>query len=217
MRRRAVEREPVAYITGRRGFREIELSVDRRALVPRPETELLVEAGLLMAPGASVLDVCTGSGAVALALKQERPDLDVWGSDISEPALALARENAQALGLEIGWLRADLLDGVPDRFDAVLANPPYVADGERSSLAPEILRHEPPGALFAGADGLAVIAPLAAQLGARERLRAAAIEVGAGQAETVAAMLRDVGFESTSLEQDLAGINRMVFGRKGTG
>jgi len=217
VRRRAVEREPVAYITGRRGFRGLELSVDPRALVPRPETELLVEAGLLMAPGASVLDVCTGSGAVALALKQERPDLEVWGSDLSEPALDLARENAARLGLEVGWLVADLLAGIPDRFDAVLANPPYVAESERGALAPEILRHEPPGALFAGPDGLAVIAPLAAQLGARERLQAAAIEVGAGQAETVAAMLHDAGFESTSVERDLAGINRVVIGRKGRG
>src|SRR5207302_3183923 len=108
-RRRAVEREPVAYITGRRAFRNIELAVDRRALVPRPETELLVEAGLSLPHGSSVLDVCTGSGAVALALKQERGDLDVWGSDVSEPALALARENASCLGIEVRWQQADLL------------------------------------------------------------------------------------------------------------
>ncbi len=143
VRRRAVEREPVAYITGRRAFRNIELAVDRRALVPRPETELLVEAGLSLPRGASVLDACTGSGAVALALKQERGDLDVWGSDVSEPALALARENAARLGIAVQWLHADLLHGVPDAFDAVLANPPYVADSERPSLAPEIIRHEP--------------------------------------------------------------------------
>src|SRR5581483_5710461 len=117
VRRRAVEREPVAYITGRRAFRNIELAVDRRALVPRPETELLVEAALALPPGASVLDACTGSGAVALATKQERPDLDVWGSDVSEPALALARENGARLGLEVSWLQADLLAGVPDVFD----------------------------------------------------------------------------------------------------
>jgi release factor glutamine methyltransferase len=217
VRRRAVEREPVAYITGRRAFRHIELAVDRRALVPRPETELLVEAGLELAPDASVLDVCTGSGAVALALKQERGDLDVWGSDVSEPALALARENASRLGLEVGWLRADLLEGLPDRFDAVLANPPYVADAERSTLAPEIVRHEPAEALFAGPDGLAVIAPLARQLGARARVTTAAIEVGEGQAEAVARTLRDAGFASTSFRVDLGGIKRVVIGRKGRG
>ncbi len=217
VRRRAVQREPVAYITGRRAFRHIELAVDRRALVPRPETELLVEAGLALAPGAAVLDVCTGSGAVALALKQERPDLEVWGSDISEPALELARENAARLGLEVSWLGADLLEGVPDRFDAVLANPPYVADGERAALAPEIVRHEPPGALFAGPDGLAVIAPLARQLGARGRIATAAIEVGEGQAEAVSRLLREAGFDATGIEVDLAGIKRVVIGRKGRG
>lgn len=217
VRRRAVEREPVAYITGRRAFRNLELAVDRRALVPRPETELLVEAALSLPRGASVLDVCTGSGAVALALKQERGDLDVWGSDVSEPALALARENAARLGLEVSWLLADLLEGVPDVFDAVLANPPYVADSERRSLAPEILRHEPAGALFAGPDGLDVIGPLARALGARARVATAAIEVGEGQAETVSRLLRDAGFAATSFQVDLGGINRVVIGRKGRG
>jgi len=217
VRRRAVEREPVAYITGRRGFRHLELSVDRRALVPRPETELLVEAGLGLPRGASVLDVCTGGGAVALALKHERPDLEVSGSDLSAPALALARENGERLGLEVAWLQADLLDGVSDRFDAVLANPPYVAEPERAALAPEIVRHEPAEALFAGPEGLDVIAPLARQLGLRERIVTAAIEVGAGQAETVARMLRDAGFVATSVEVDLGGIKRVVIGRKGRG
>jgi len=217
VRRRAVEREPVAYITGRRAFRNLELAVDRRALVPRPETELLVEAGLSLPPGAAVLDVCTGSGAVALALKQERDDLEVWGSDISEPALDLARENGARLGIEVRWLHADLLDGIPDDFDAVLANPPYVADSERPSLAPEIVRHEPAGALFAGPEGLAVIAPLARGLGARERVATAAIEVGEGQAETVSRLLRDAGFGATSFLVDLGGIKRVVIGRKGRG
>jgi release factor glutamine methyltransferase len=214
VRRRAVEREPVAYITGNRGFRHIELAVDGRALVPRPETELLVEAGLRLPAGATVLDLGTGSGAVALALKQERPDLEVCGSDLSEAALSLARENAARLGLEVGWLQADLLSGVPDRFDALLANPPYVADGERASLAPEILRHEPPGALFAGPDGLAVINALTAQLQARERIATAAIEVGSGQAERVAELLSDAGFDSARIEVDLAGIKRVVIGRR---
>jgi release factor glutamine methyltransferase len=217
VRRRAVEREPVAYITGRRAFRHIELAVDRRALVPRPETELLVEAALALPLGASVLDVCTGSGAVALALKQERSDLDVWGSDVSEPALALARENGARLQLEVRWLHADLLDGVPDAFDAVLANPPYVPDSARGMLAPEILRHEPAGALFAGPEGLAVIEPLARQLGARERLATAAIEVGEAQADAVSRLLQDAGFDATSFEMDLGGIKRVVIGRKGRG
>ena len=215
VRRRAVERQPVAYITGRRGFRHIELSVDGRALIPRPETELLVEVGLALAPGTAVLDVCTGSGAVALALKHERPDLEVAGSDLSEAALELARENGERLALDVRWLQADLLEGIPDGFAAVLANPPYVADGERPSLAPEILRHEPSQALFAGPDGLAVIAPLIAQAGARPGIGTIAIEVGAGQAEPVAAMLAGGGFPSVRFEADLAAIKRVVIGERG--
>jgi release factor glutamine methyltransferase len=215
VRRRAVEREPVAYITGRRGFRHLELSVDRRALIPRPETELLVEVGLGLPGGARVLDVGTGSGAVALALKQERPDLEVTGSDVSELALALARENGQRLGLEVAWLHSDLLEQVPDEYDAVLCNPPYVAEPERAALAPEILRHEPPSALFAGPDGLATIRALVAQLAGRRGVRLAGIEVGAGQAEAVGELMRAAGFPMVRAERDLAGIERVVVGERG--
>lgn len=216
VRRRAVLREPVAYITGRRAFRRLELKADRRALVPRPETELLVECGLRLPAGAAILDLCTGSGAVALALKDERPDLDLTGADISEPALELARENARELGLEVSWLAADLLEGLPDEFDAVLVNPPYVAESDRAALAPEILRHEPPGALFAGPDGMAVIERLAAQLAPRARVGMVAIEVGLGQAERTAQLLSDAGFPGVRFEVDLAGITRVVVGeRKG--
>jgi release factor glutamine methyltransferase len=212
VRRRAVEREPVAYIVGTRGFRRIELSVDSRVLVPRPESELLVERGLTLAPGASVLDVGTGSGAIALALKHERPDLDVVASDVSDDALALARANATRLGLDVRFLRADLLDGVPDELDAVLANLPYVAERDRAMLAPEIVRHEPPGALFAGADGLDAIRALSEQLAARERIAYVALEVGAGQARVVGELLGAAGFEEVGYVRDLAGIERVVTG-----
>jgi release factor glutamine methyltransferase len=214
VRRRAVEREPVAYIVGHRGFRGIELAVDRRALVPRPDTELLVEVGLGLRGGACVLDLCTGSGAVALALKDERPELEIWGSDVSLEALELARLNGRRLGLEVRWLHADLLAGVPDRFDAVLANPPYVAESERATLAPEILRHEPPGALFAGADGLDVIRRLTGELATRERVELVAIEVGHRQADTVGSLLAEAGFPSPRFEHDLGGIKRVAIGRR---
>lgn len=214
VRRRAVEREPVAYILGTRAFHGIELRVDRRALIPRPESELLVECGLALAPRAAVLDLGTGSGAIALALKHERPDLDVGASDADTDALALALENARLLDLDVRLLHADLLDGVPDEFDALLANLPYVAESERASLAPEILRHEPPGALFAGVDGLDAIRALCAQLATRERLALVALEVGAAQAPAAGELLAAVGFREVRYVRDLAGIERVVTGMR---
>jgi release factor glutamine methyltransferase len=214
IRRRAVQREPVAYILGRKGFRGLELAVDPRALIPRPETELLVEVGLGLPRGTRVLDVGTGSGAVALALKDERPDLHLTGSDLSEDALALARANGERLGLAVSWLRADLLADVPDEFDAILTNPPYVAESVRASLAPEILRHEPPGALFSGPDGLDAIRALLAQTSAREQVRTVALELGAGQAGAVQELMRAAGFATVRAERDLAGIERVVVGER---
>lgn len=212
VRRRSVLREPVAYILGKRHFRRLELAVDPRALIPRPETELLVEVGLTLPRGSRVLDVGTGGGAVALALKDERPDLLVTGSDVSEGALDLARSNAGRLGIDVRWLCADLLDTVPDELDAILANLPYVPDGDRAGLAPDILRHEPAGALFAGVDGLDAIRPLIGQAAARARLRLLALEVGAGQAATVGELMRAAGFATVRAERDLAGIERVVVG-----
>ena len=210
VRRRSAGREPVAYITGTRGFRHIELEVDARVLVPRPETELLVEVGLDLLPqGARVADVGTGSGAIALALKHERPDLDVVATDASIHALAVARANASRLGLDVEFLHGDLLAGA--RVDAVLSNPPYVAERERATLAPEITRHEPPGALFAGPDGLDVIrrlVPAAAEAGAT----LLAIEVGQGQAGRVTTLLGAAGFARVETRRDLAGIDRVVVG-----
>ncbi len=214
VRRRSVEREPVAYITGRKGFRHIELRVDHRALIPRPETELLVELGITLPKAIKILDVGTGSGAVALALKHERKDLNVTGSDVSEQALDLARENGQKLGLEVTWLGSDLLDDVPDEYDAVVSNPPYVAESERRTLAPEILRHEPEEALFAGQDGLKTIQRLIAQLAERPRIGFAVLEVGAGQAMAVGDLMRAAGFGAVHTERDLAGIERVVVGER---
>jgi release factor glutamine methyltransferase len=212
VRRRTGEREAVAYITGRRAFRRLQLAVDRRALIPRPETELLVEVALALPARARVLDVGTGSGAVALALKQERPDLCVTASDVSEPALSLARENAAGLDLDVRFLCADLLEGLDDRYDALLANLPYVAEGERAGLAPEIARHEPAGALFAGADGLATIGRLLTQLARWRTVELVALEVGADQARAVAKRTRAAGFATVRCERDLAGIERVVVG-----
>jgi release factor glutamine methyltransferase len=206
VRRRAVGREPVAYITGVRGFRHLDLHVDARVLVPRPETETLVEAALQLPHGARVVDVGTGSGAVALALKDERGDLRVTGTDVSDGALAVARANAQRLGLDVAFVRADLLDGAPEA-DAIVSNPPYVEDG--APLAPEITRHEPLVALFAGPDGLGVVRALIAQAAAGPAAFVA-LEVGMGQAPTTALLLRAAGFARTETRADLAGIERVV-------
>jgi release factor glutamine methyltransferase len=211
--RRRREREPVAYILGTKGFRDIELAVDPRVLIPRPETEHVVEAALALPPGVRVVDVGTGSGAIALALKHERPDLNVVATDASAAALDVARANAARLGLEVVLVEGDLLDGVAEPIDAVVSNPPYVAERERGMLAPEILRYEPAGALFAGPDGLDALrrlAPAAAASGAAF----AAFEVGAGQAAAVGELLRAAGFPATEVLPDLAGIERVVVGRR---
>jgi release factor glutamine methyltransferase len=207
VRRRTVQREPVAYITGVKGFRHLELAVDPRVLIPRPETETLVEAAIdALAPGARVVDVGTGSGAVALALKDERPDLDVLATDVSDDALAVARANAGRLGLEVAFVHGDLLASVGS-VDAVVSNPPYVEDD--AQLGPEIARHEPSLALRAGPDGLDVLRRLvpAAGAGAAGIL---AVEVGAGQAGAVQELAREAGFERTERRADLAGIDRVV-------
>jgi release factor glutamine methyltransferase len=214
VRRRSVLREPVAYILGRRHFRRLELAVDSRVLIPRPETELLVEAALALPHGSRVLDVGTGSGAVALALKDERPDLDVCGSDLSDDPLEVARSNAERLKLDVRWLSADLLAGLHDEFDAIVSNPPYVPDSDRAKLAPEILRHEPLSALFAGPDGLDAIRQLVDQAAVRQSVRLLALEVGAGQASDVEDLLRAAGFTAVRAEHDLAGIERVVVGER---
>ncbi len=202
-------REPVAYILGRRAFRRLTLSVDRRVLIPRPETELLVEVGLSLRGGAVVADVGTGSGAVALALKDERPDLVVRGTDVSAEALAVARGNAERLGLDVSFAQADLFDGDP--ADAVLANLPYVAEG--ASLAPEIEAYEPAGALFAGADGLDLVRRLIPQV-AGSAVRMLALEIGPEQAWPVARLMRDAGFDPVDVLRDLAGWERVVVGSR---
>lgn len=204
-------REPIAYILGRREFRYLTLAVDPRVLIPRPETELLVEAGLGLAHGASVLDVGSGSGAVALALKHERPDLDVAGIDISRDAVTVARRNAATLNLDVNFTVGDLLG--PGRYDAVLANLPYIADG--AELIDDVARYEPAGALRGGADGLDLIRRLTRIIGTRppaDRPGLLALEIGADQGPAVTALVAAAGYAAVRVETDLAGLDRIVVG-----
>ncbi len=206
-------REPVAYILGRRGFRHIDLAVDPRVLVPRPETELLVEVALALPRGARVADVGTGSGAIALALKHERPDLTLYAVDASADALDVARANAASLALDVTFVHGDLLDPLDGvALDAVLSNPPYVEEAFRDQLEPEVADYEPDSALFAGADGLDVLRRLVPAAAARAPF--VAFELGAGQAGAVGALLRKAGIQDVRTHCDLAGIERVVVGRR---
>jgi release factor glutamine methyltransferase len=226
--RRRLRREPLAYIVGSKGFRRIELAVDRRVLVPRPETELLVEVALERRPG-RVLDVGTGSGAIALAVADELPEAAVVATDTSPGALEVARANAARLGLtervrfEAGTVPAG------ESFDLVLANLPYVAESDWADLQPEVTEWEPREALLAGPDGLdayrALLAPMAG--GPPECVRTSfrypeptanaqviAVEVGEGQAPAVAELVREAGFATVAVREDLAGIERVVVGER---
>jgi release factor glutamine methyltransferase len=222
MVRRRLRREPVAYILGRRGFRNLEIAVDRRVLIPRPETELLIEIALERRP-AAVLDVGTGSGAIALAIADELPGCAVMATDTSAEALAVARANAERLGL--GDRVRFQAGSVPAEggFDLVLANLPYVAESEWRSLQPEVTRWEPREALLAGRDGLDAYRSLFDERGrALSRIaggtsatrQAMAVEVGEGQAAAVAGMMRAAGFGAIETRRDLAGVERVVTGER---
>ncbi|MCO5165566.1 MAG: peptide chain release factor N(5)-glutamine methyltransferase [Planctomycetes bacterium] len=220
MRRRGEGREPVAYLLGERGFYGLTLAVGPGVLVPRPETEHLVEVGLetLRAAGArpTFVDVGTGSGCVALALLREHAPARGLGVDRSAEALAFAARNARDLGLagRLTLLRGDLLTGLADAsLDLVVSNPPYVTPDERGLLAPEVARWEPPGALF-DAPGLPLTAALARQ--ARAALRPGgtlAVETGQGKADLVRGLLEREGFGEVRAVNDLAGVERVVVGR----
>jgi len=207
--RRRLRREPVAYIVGRKGFRGIELAVDRRALIPRPETELLVELAVELEPR-TLLDVGTGSGAVALAVADELPGAEVTATDLSPGALELARGNASRLGLD-GRVKFVAGAAPSERFDLVVANLPYVREAEWSELAPEITDYEPREALVAGGDGLDAIRGLLAEPPACDAI---ALEVGAGQAASVSRLVSEAGFAEVETRSDLAGIDRVVLGRR---
>ncbi len=211
--RRRIRREPVAYILGHRGFRHIDLVVDRRVLIPRPETEMLVELALEVQPK-NVLEIGTGSGAISLAVADELPEVRITATDISEGAIEVAVANAVRLGLadRIEFLLGTVPPG-PVAFDLILANLPYVPDSD--GLPPEVGQWEPAGALFGWPDGTVVIAEVLAGLGkAGVSAPVIGLEVGQGQGERVAGLIREGGWPRTEVRLDLAGIDRVVTGRR---
>ncbi len=215
---RRAKREPVAYILGRWGFRGLDVDVDRRVLVPRPETELVVDRCRLALDGLAspaVLDVGTGSGAIALSLASEVPAAVVCGCDVSEDALDVARGNGGRLGLDVEWVVSDLLDGLGGRrFHLLVSNPPYVAAADIEGLEPEVRDWEPRGATVAGETGLEVVQRLvSAAPEALEPGGTLVLEVGAGQADEASTLMGAAGFRGVERDRDHAGIERILWGR----
>jgi release factor glutamine methyltransferase len=215
---RRAKREPLQYIDGTAAFRHLVLRVDPRVLIPRPETERLVQAVLDWAAGReglSALDVGTGSGAIALALATEGPFARVAAVDVSAGALEVAMANAReaAPDAPVDFRRGSLYEAVAgERFDVVVSNPPYVGEEERDALDAEVRDWEPAGALFAGAGGLDVIRPLVAQAPAHLKPSGLlAMEIGVGQADEVCALIRATGaFAEPRVIADLSGRDRIV-------
>ena len=221
--RRRAGREPLQYIIGRTGFRELELKTDPRVLIPRPETEVLVQEVLdwASAGAESVWDMGTGAGAVALSLAVEGTWTRVVATDVSPEALSVAADNAERydLGGHVEFREGSLFEPLEEgeRFDVIVSNPPYIAEGEKGELQPEVRDWEPPEALFAGEDGLDVIRQLVA--GAPKHLLSGgllALECGLGQAEGIAADVQATGaFGAVRIRADLTGRPRFVTAERG--
>jgi release factor glutamine methyltransferase len=207
------KREPLAYVLGEWGFRRLTLTTDARALVPRPETEIVVERALALLEGVDgprIVDVGTGSGAIALALAQERPDARVTATDISPDALALARENAERLALRVELVETTLVEGLAGPFDLVVSNPPYVAPAELDSLQPEVRDWEPRGAVVENGQTEALVGVAKDLLAPGGAL---VLECHEGKAQAVAELLRSAGYAGTKVTLDLTGRERVVEGR----
>jgi release factor glutamine methyltransferase len=213
--------EPLQYLEGTVAFGPLELAIDRRALIPRPETERVweeaVESLAEAGPGTVVVDLGTGSGALALALKHAFPRARVYGVDISEDAVALARENATRTGLDVEFLQGDLFDPLPaplrGRVDLVVSNPPYVAEDELGALPPEIRDHEPRIALVSGPKGTEILQRIAEEAYWWVGIGGWVVcEIGDGQGEEADRLF---GMYDREVRQDLAGRDRILVARKG--
>ena len=216
--RRRIAGEPLQYLTGIAGFRFLALEVGPGVLIPRPETEVVAQFAMDRLPANGIaIDVGTGSGAIALALKHERPDARVVATDLSGDALTWARRNRDRLGLDVELIEGDLFEGVSVELqggvDVVVSNPPYVADEERASLPSEVKDHEPEIALFAPGDGLSVIGRLARE--AKRWLRPGGylvLEISPSQANEVKVLLGE--YRDAAIHPDLTGRDRVAVARR---
>jgi release factor glutamine methyltransferase len=222
---RRASREPLAYITGRQDFWDLTFDVSPDVLIPRPETELIVDAAIELLRGRPgnggplrIADACTGCGCLAVALARELPQAQVVATDVSDTALAVARRNAARHGVEarVHLVRTDVLGGVAGLFDAIVANPPYVRAGDRPGLQPEVREHEPAVALFGGADGVDIVARLVAQAPASLSTGGYLIfEFGFGQDMAVEQLIAEThGLTMIGLRRDLQGIARTAVARR---
>ncbi len=221
--RRRLAGEPVAYILGHKEFWSLDLDVDRRVLVPRPETELLVEVALDVLRGMDsplVVDIGTGSGAIALALAKERPDAKVVATDLSADALQVAAANAEKLGLAVEFRHGNLFEPLADldgEVDLLVSNPPYVAQDRIDQVEPAVLEYEPRSALLAGPDGLGVIRVLVEQAGPFLKTGGyLLLEMAFDQADAITSLFRSTtGWAEPQVRKDLAGKPRAVLARLG--
>ena len=210
--RRRADLEPIAYILGRQGFHHVTVKSDARALVPRPETETLVEVALASLPERGrLIDVGTGAGVIAIAVKHARPDAEVTAVDVSVEALTLARENAELIGVEVAFAQSNLLAAVAGRrFHVIAANLPYIPVGDPRT-EPGVVRHEPHLALYGGDDGLDLVRRLVAAAPAQLEARGTIVlEVSDEQAPAVRTLLEAAGLVDVAFHRDLAGVDRVV-------
>ncbi len=217
--RRRGRREPVATILGEKEFYSLPFKLGPGILVPRPDTESLVEAGLQLIPENGecfVADIGAGSGCVGLTLAHHRPDIKLYSVDIEPNAISVIKQNTLAMGLtgRVAILHGNLMEPIPQErtIDVVVSNPPYIPSADIDALPPEISQHEARSALDGGVDGLDVYRALVPSAAARARI-GVAMEVGDGQAESVAGLFEEAGLANVSVLQDLSGINRVVIGK----
>ena len=218
--RRRADGEPLQYVTGVAGFRRLDLAVGPGVFVPRPETELVVEKAMSRLPqGGTVIDVGTGSGAIALSIGDERPDARVLATETSPAALEWVRKNKVALNSSIEIIETDLLDAIPDEFrgevDVIVSNPPYVAETQRGILPDDVVDHEPHVALFGGNEGTDVIERLASS--ARDWLKPGGwlvLEMGAAQGESITSLLKRLEYQDVTVGVDYADWPRVTEARR---